>query len=415
MTIGQRIAQKRKEQNLSQEALGDRLGVSRQAIYKWESDTAVPEIEKLVALSGLFGVSVGWLLGVEDPASPPRENEELTESQLKMVEEIVDRYLEAQPKPAKRKKWPYVLAAFALLWAGFSLIDRLDRIDTQYNRLQSTVSQVQDSVNNQIYGITSRVEDILKAQNNLTADYETAHLSTDPAAGSARFSFRAIPKTFSEGMVAWIEAETTEGTVESHRFEPQGQTFSGEFETTLTDDIKLYIVFEANGTRETQLLDTYYNLYTDSLAYVDLSMAHDSLHHAPLAEEGLFRILHPNHAALRYILVPTNADHNWAQIASVQIGLFKNRELVAWAERCAIPEEYFKGFGDHDCYALPEQLEVPLTPEDELCFAAISTDVYGRTMVTETLPHCAIDPDRPMQLTWVNDTRQSSDPADWTY
>lgn len=37
MTLGQRTAQKRKELGLSQEALGERLGVSRQSIYKWES------------------------------------------------------------------------------------------------------------------------------------------------------------------------------------------------------------------------------------------------------------------------------------------------------------------------------------------------------------------------------------------
>ena len=42
MTVGQRIAQKRKELDLSQEGLGERLGVSRQAIYKWESDAALP-------------------------------------------------------------------------------------------------------------------------------------------------------------------------------------------------------------------------------------------------------------------------------------------------------------------------------------------------------------------------------------
>ena len=69
MTIGQRIAQKRKEHTLSQEALGERLGVSRQSIYKWESDAALPEIDKLVALAKLFGVTVGWLLGVEEPAA----------------------------------------------------------------------------------------------------------------------------------------------------------------------------------------------------------------------------------------------------------------------------------------------------------------------------------------------------------
>ena len=55
MTIGQRIAQKRKELGLSQEALGSKLGVSRQSIYKWEADSALPEIDKLIALSRLFG------------------------------------------------------------------------------------------------------------------------------------------------------------------------------------------------------------------------------------------------------------------------------------------------------------------------------------------------------------------------
>ena len=46
MTIGQRVGQKRKELGLSQEALGEQLGVSRQSIYKWESDSALPEIDK---------------------------------------------------------------------------------------------------------------------------------------------------------------------------------------------------------------------------------------------------------------------------------------------------------------------------------------------------------------------------------
>ena len=78
MTTGQRIAQKRKEAGLSQETLGAELGVSRQSIYKWESDTALPEIDKLVALSRRFGVTVGWLLGVEETpeaASAPDSGE----------------------------------------------------------------------------------------------------------------------------------------------------------------------------------------------------------------------------------------------------------------------------------------------------------------------------------------------------
>ena len=58
MTVGERIAQLRKEHTLSQEELGEQLNVSRQAIYKWERNASLPEIEKLIALSKLFGVSV---------------------------------------------------------------------------------------------------------------------------------------------------------------------------------------------------------------------------------------------------------------------------------------------------------------------------------------------------------------------
>ena len=117
MTVGQRIAQKRKELSLSQEALGERLGVSRQAIYKWESDATLPDIEKLIALSKIFGVSVGWLLGVEErlpesdgaePAVPA--SGELTQTQLDMVEEIVRRYQAHSPRPPSavngRGCWP---------------------------------------------------------------------------------------------------------------------------------------------------------------------------------------------------------------------------------------------------------------------------------------------------------------------
>ena len=59
MTTGQRIAQKRKELELSQEALGAELGVSRQSIYKWESDSALPEIDKLVVPLRIAGLPAG--------------------------------------------------------------------------------------------------------------------------------------------------------------------------------------------------------------------------------------------------------------------------------------------------------------------------------------------------------------------
>jgi len=71
MTLGRRIQELRKGLGLSQEELGERMGVSRQAISKWEGDQATPELDKLIGLSKLFGLPVGQLLGVEQPVPPP--------------------------------------------------------------------------------------------------------------------------------------------------------------------------------------------------------------------------------------------------------------------------------------------------------------------------------------------------------
>lgn len=73
MTLGQRIQELRKQKGLSQEGLGELLGVSRQAISRWEMDGAVPEVDKLIAMSKLFGVTLNHLLGVEEPALPAAE------------------------------------------------------------------------------------------------------------------------------------------------------------------------------------------------------------------------------------------------------------------------------------------------------------------------------------------------------
>ena len=68
MTLGQRIQALRKEKGLSQEALGEALGVSRQAVSQWEADASLPELDKLVGLSRLFGLPLGDLLQLEEPA-----------------------------------------------------------------------------------------------------------------------------------------------------------------------------------------------------------------------------------------------------------------------------------------------------------------------------------------------------------
>ncbi|MDE6386530.1 MAG: helix-turn-helix domain-containing protein [Lachnospiraceae bacterium] len=62
MTLGEKIYRLRTVQGMSQESFGDTLGVSRQSVSKWETDQSVPELDKIVAISEIFGVSTDYLL-----------------------------------------------------------------------------------------------------------------------------------------------------------------------------------------------------------------------------------------------------------------------------------------------------------------------------------------------------------------
>ncbi len=62
MTLGDKLSKIRKENNYTQEQLADVLGVSRQAISKWENDTTYPETDKLIRISELFDCSLDYLL-----------------------------------------------------------------------------------------------------------------------------------------------------------------------------------------------------------------------------------------------------------------------------------------------------------------------------------------------------------------
>ena len=62
MNTAQRLQQLRKEKGMSQEELAERLGVSRQAVSKWESGASDPSTANLIALARLFGISAEELL-----------------------------------------------------------------------------------------------------------------------------------------------------------------------------------------------------------------------------------------------------------------------------------------------------------------------------------------------------------------
>ena len=78
MNIHTNIQELRKKAGMSQEALAEQLGVSRQAVSKWESGASTPDLDKILLIAEIFSVSVSELLTGEKeeqvPAPAPVEN-----------------------------------------------------------------------------------------------------------------------------------------------------------------------------------------------------------------------------------------------------------------------------------------------------------------------------------------------------
>lgn len=447
MTTGQRIAAKRKELELSQEGLGERLGVSRQSIYKWESDASLPEIDKLVALSRLFNVPVGWLLGVEEEST--QGSDPLSEEQLHMIEEIFLRYQQqAEPKELSEEqrrqveemvskgtsgkgkspwdKWSVRILfgmCGAIVASVFTINAKVDNFQNQYSNLSNSIQNVTSSVNGQIGSLTGRVEEILKAQNSLTADYSAQPVSADLANNTVTFDLKVVPKTYVEGMTVTFLADYGDGSRETEGQLGESQAFTARLTCPLTDSITLSAVFVTGDTRQTQLLDNFSGLYAASFPHVSLQN-YGTLWSLDAEEDGTFSLSKISiELSWGNSSPPAYDGLGQSELSHVQVGLFRNQKLVCWLEENennpdsqndssaqvdVVTAGELEGWAE---YTLSE-LSLEAEEGDTLYFAALVTDQYGRTfMVLDMQGYRASQGELEYNL---ND-EVSTDPADWTF
>ncbi|MBP5428940.1 MAG: helix-turn-helix transcriptional regulator, partial [Clostridia bacterium] len=103
MILADKIINERKKNGWSQEDLAEKLSVSRQAISKWESAQATPDLSKVILLAELFGVSTDYLLKDEiepEDAAPLKETTEPGGKRVVTMEEAND-YLSTQRQSAR--------------------------------------------------------------------------------------------------------------------------------------------------------------------------------------------------------------------------------------------------------------------------------------------------------------------------
>ena len=104
MILADKIVELRKKNGWSQEELAEQLGVSRQAVSKWEGGASIPDLDKIVRLSGVFGVSTDYLLKDEIERSEPQYDEPETDAEhivtVEEAGEFIDLHAEASGRIA---------------------------------------------------------------------------------------------------------------------------------------------------------------------------------------------------------------------------------------------------------------------------------------------------------------------------
>ena len=262
MTMGQRIAVRRKLKNMSQEALAEQLQVSRQAISKWESDGAVPEVDKLISLGQIFGVSVGWLLGTEQEEGLRLPGNSLTESQITAVEEIV-----AQNHP-KRRTLAGVLLTVAALWVvlglGISYAERQETTNTENLAAVEALRQENEVLRNQLNTVQEKLNTMAEADRLLKSMSSDSVVLDD---GNIRISFAFIPKVYQEEAKAYLSVKQEYQDPELIPCAWDGEKYTAEADIPLANEIHYSFLLVTEGMfREQSLMDPDFYYAIDRLS-----------------------------------------------------------------------------------------------------------------------------------------------------
>lgn len=182
MTTGQKITALRKEKSISQETLAEKLNVSRQAISKWENDTAVPTTENLVRLSRIFDTNIDYFLTDKDC----RETAKAAAPDIPATAAPQDK----TTRTIRSLTAGLVIMAAAVLYLRYlyttqinSLNKRIDQLNTRITRditdMLHNIDRLNSSKDRELFDIVPVGYDLEKGTADIKVIYKPEIINTD--------------------------------------------------------------------------------------------------------------------------------------------------------------------------------------------------------------------------------------------
>lgn len=275
MELYEKLYELRRASGMSQEELAEKLaeklGVSRQAVSKWESGATQPELSKLIELSKLYSVSVDELLSLEHakPEQDAAESPVQSNAEKAPVEKLSFRDFCIQHKKIIGGAAVAAVALAALIAVGVHYNNRINSLSMQVNDLLSQLYNVQNNLSNQIAGISNNVSDILARESSLISQYSYEVKSVNLKKQECTLAFSLLPKTISENTIVNIGVidHGNSSPLDSYRpgysadLTQDGFGYlHGSVTVPLSDELGVNVNFMTNGETQSQELDTISNL-----------------------------------------------------------------------------------------------------------------------------------------------------------
>ena len=271
MELYEKLYELRRASGMSQEELAEKLGVSRQAVSKWESGATQPELSKLIELSKLYSVSVDELLSLEHakPEQDAAESPVQSNAEKAPAEKLSFRDFCIQHKKIIGGAAVAAVALAALIAVGVHYNNRINSLSMQVNDLRSQLYNVQNNLSNQIAGISNNVSDILARESSLISQYSYEVKSVNLKKQECTLAFSLLPKTISENTIVNIGVidHGNSSPLDSYRpgysadLTQDGFGYlHGSVTVPLSDELGVGVNFKHDGETQSEELDTIYDL-----------------------------------------------------------------------------------------------------------------------------------------------------------
>ena len=257
MTIGERISLLRKKSGLSQEKLAELVGVSRQAIGKWESGLSLPGIDNLQELAKVLGVSCDELITGTPSVTPDTPKSEAYIA-VASVRDLLAQQSITEHKGAQRRLI-FLSIAFGLVFLlsiggialHFSSAATLEQLSARLSGLESQIAGLQG----QLY---LPQESSTPGTSTLIADYECKYTLL-PSGDAVNLRVSVLPKSLTEGQSAQFSV-IADGQNLTVPAQVEGGEFWAELEIPLTNDFNSFkvsfLLDQPNGETAQELLFT---------------------------------------------------------------------------------------------------------------------------------------------------------------